>query len=207
VADTVQVVFATYGALSDGYWPTPDGQYKLGRRAEAQDVTKALQTELNKTNLVTINNANMGGDPAPKFDKHFGAIVEYKGQLHAYACHEDQTIDFSQQTARLGGDLKATGAVQVVYAVYGALDGNQVPRAQDAKEALQTLLNKTNVVTINNANMGGDPAVGFVKHFGAYVHVNPPTGETLYFACQEGQTIDFSTKYGPIWQPRSPLPE
>jgi hypothetical protein len=133
--------------------------------------------------------------------------VEYKKQLHAYACQEDQTIDFSQQTARLlDREAQATGTVKVVYAVFGALDGNQVARAQDVKKALQTLLNQTlpngdsnNVVTINDKNMGGDPAVGLVKHFGAYVEVGRPAqpGTTIYFACQEGQTIDFSSIYGP----------
>jgi hypothetical protein len=174
--------------------------------SQAKDVRGTLQTLLNGTTnkRVTINNANMGGDPAVGFDKHFGAIVEYKEQLRAYACQEDQTIDFSQQTAGLlDREAQATGTVKVVYAVFGALDGNQVARAQDVKKALQTLLNEpknNNVVTINDKNMGEDPAVGLVKHFGAYVEVGRPgqPGTTIYFACQEGQKIDFSGIYGPV---------
>ena len=203
MADTVKVVFAVYGALADGWFDQQDGSAVRRMYSKAGDVRGTLQTLLNGTpnNVVTINNANMGGDPAVGFDKHFGAIVEYKDQLRAYACQEGQTIDFSQQTARLlEGDLPATGTVKVVYAVFGALDGNQVARARDVKKALQTLLNGTpdNVVTINDKSMGGDPAVGLVKHFGAYVEVGSqqPTA-TLYFACQEGQTIDFSSRYGP----------
>jgi hypothetical protein len=210
VADTVKVVFAVYGALADGWFPQQDGVLVRRMYSQANDVRETLQTLLNKTNVVTINNANMGGDPAVGFDKHFGAIVEYKEQLRAYACQEDQTIDFSQQTAGLlDREAQATGTVKVVYAVFGALDGNQVARAQDVKKALQTLLNGTeqtllngtnNVVTINNANMGGDPAVGLVKHFGAYVEVGLPgqPGTTINFACQEGQTIDFSSIYAPV---------
>jgi hypothetical protein len=205
VADTVKVVFAVYGALADGWFNQQDGSSVRRMYSQAGDVRGTLQTLLNGTsnNVVTINNANMGGDPAVGFDKHFGAIVEYKEQLRAYACQEGQTIDFSQQTARLlEGDLAATGTVKVVYAVFGALDGNQVARARDVKKALQTLLNGTppnNVVTINDKSMGGDPAVGLVKHFGAYVEVgsHQPVA-TLYFACQEGQTIDFSDIYGPV---------
>jgi hypothetical protein len=212
VADTVTVVFAVYGALADGWF---DEQAESVRRmyTRAGPVQEKLQTLLDRTpnNVVTINTANvMGGDPAPGFVKHFGAIVEYKEERRAYACQEGQTIDFSQQTARLESDpatVTATGTVTVLYAVYGALDGNQVARAQDVKKALQTLLNQTlpdgtpnNVVTIDNANMGGDPAVGLVKHFGAYVEVGRPgqPGTTIYFACQEGQKIDFSGIYGPV---------
>ena len=42
---------------------------------------------------------------------------------------------------------------------------------------------------INNANMGGDPARGVDRHFGAIVEINEVDPA---FACREGQTIDFS---------------
>ncbi|MBV9827287.1 MAG: hypothetical protein JO001_16720 [Alphaproteobacteria bacterium] len=44
------------------------------------------------------------------------------------------------------------------------------------------------LVTINNNNFG-DPAVGFTKHFAAIVNNN---GRVSHYACQEGQTINFS---------------
>ena len=209
MADTVKVVFAVYGALTDGWYD--EGEQSVRRMtAMAGDVASTLQTLLNNTpnKVVTINNANMSpgggaavGDPAVGFVKHFAAIVEYNGVLRPYACQEGQTIDFSRQTARIQDQSPTADTVKVVYAVYGALDGNQVPRGQDVQKALQTQLNNTpnKVVTINNANMGGDPADGVEKHFGAYVEV----GQTqpispIYFACQEGQTIDFSQRKGPI---------
>jgi hypothetical protein len=86
-------------------------------------------------------------------------------------------------------------ALNVIFAVYGALrDGNQDnTEAADVTVALQTALNnspnKNGVVTINNAAMGGDPAVGVQKHFGAIVEVD---GVRRPFACLENQTIDFS---------------
>jgi len=89
-------------------------------------------------------------------------------------------------------------SVRVVHAVYGALDGSQVPRARDVTHVLQTLLEKSSVVEINNANMGGDPAIGVVKHFGAIVDVGDPLPWRLEFACQEGQTIDFAATGGTI---------
>jgi hypothetical protein len=44
------------------------------------------------------------------------------------------------------------------------------------------------VVMINNENMGGDPAVGVKKHFGAIVEID---GTRYAFACEENQAIAF----------------
>ncbi len=78
-------------------------------------------------------------------------------------------------------------------AAYGALAGGNPDNTQAAivTTTLQNLLNANNngVIAINNTTMGGDPSPGNLKHFGAVVTVN---GTTQAFACQEGQTIDFS---------------
>lgn len=83
----LRVEFAVYGALRDG------GQ----DNTEAAIVTSALQDQLNSTpnGVVHINNANMGVDPAPGVEKHFGAIVDVDGVPTPFACLENQTIDFS----------------------------------------------------------------------------------------------------------------
>ena len=83
----LRVLFASYGALRNG------GQ----DNTEARIVTGRLQQRLNSTpnGVVTINNTNMGGDPAPGVVKHFGAIVEVDGVPRPFACQEGQTIDFS----------------------------------------------------------------------------------------------------------------
>jgi hypothetical protein len=84
-------------------------------------------------------------------------------------------------------------ALRVIFAVYGALrSGNQDnTEAAIVTDALQGRLNNSpnGVVRINNANMGGDPAAGVQKHFGAIVEVD---GVQRPFACLENQTIDFS---------------
>ena len=81
----------------------------------------------------------------------------------------------------------------VQFAVYGALaDGDEnKTQANVVTSALQNQLNSNpnGVVVINNTTMGGDPSPGWTKHFGAIVQVN---GQSLPFACEEGQTIDFS---------------
>ena len=86
-------------------------------------------------------------------------------------------------------------ALVVKFAVYGGLrNGNQdSTEAANVRNALQAAINNSSngngVVRINNSNMGGDPAVGVVKHFAAIVEVD---GVDRPFACQENQIIDFS---------------
>ena len=83
---TLTVVFAVYGAIGGG-----------GNENDSQavDVTDVLQTAINANDgIVAINNSTMGGDPSSGNKKHFGAIVALDGVNRAFACQEDQTIDF-----------------------------------------------------------------------------------------------------------------
>ena len=76
-------------------------------------------------------------------------------------------------------------------AVYGALPGGNAAAAQafNVTSSLQTLINdNAGVVAIDNTSFG-DPSSGNTKHFGAIVDRN---GQDFFFACQEGQTIDFN---------------
>jgi hypothetical protein len=83
----LRAVFAVYGGLKN------DNQDDT----QAADVTGALQEQFNlhPNGVVTIDNANMGGDPAKGVHKHFAAIVEVDGVRTPFACAEHQTIDFS----------------------------------------------------------------------------------------------------------------
>ena len=81
-------------------------------------------------------------------------------------------------------------AVNVVFAVYGGLR-NGDPLQEEAVEVTQALQahlgpGSSGTVVINNQNMGGDPAPGVVKHFGALIEVD---GQRRAFACQENQEI------------------
>jgi hypothetical protein len=83
-----KVTFAVYGGLVGG---NPD-------KAEAQDRTDALQKAINNTDgeSVRIDNTNLGPDPAKGTPKQFGAIlVLASGKSKAFACLENQTIDFT----------------------------------------------------------------------------------------------------------------
>jgi hypothetical protein len=93
MADRVTVVFAVYGALKVETF-AEEGHAVDRLMTKSEDVTDILQTLLDKSSVVEINNANMGGDPADDVEKHFAAIVEYNNVRHPYACQEGQTIDF-----------------------------------------------------------------------------------------------------------------
>ena len=173
---------AIYGALVDG---KPE-------RAQALNVSTALQQLINtQAGVVTIDNANFG-DPAPGNAKHFGALVTRDKQDLYFACKEGQQIDFNA-----GGSLTKTEmSLKVEFAVFGALvDGNPSEAiAFDATAMLQALLNEGfTTLTMDSDTWGWMVAYGYVKHFAAAVTRD---GTTYYYACQEGQDIDFTTGGG-----------
>lgn len=82
-------------------------------------------------------------------------------------------------------------ALTVKYAVYGALNGGNENKSQavDVSKALQNAINSSSgIVKISNDTLGGDPSKGNQKHFAAIVSLD---SVDQFFACQEGQTIDF----------------
>ena len=85
----LRVIFAAYGALRGGNQDN----------TEAANVTAALQQAINNSpngnGVVRIDDATIGVDPAVGVLKHFGAIVEVDGVRRAFACQQNQTIDFS----------------------------------------------------------------------------------------------------------------
>jgi hypothetical protein len=83
-------------------------------------------------------------------------------------------------------------ALEVVSAVYGALknsDSDSMSAGDVTTELTTALANSPNgEVKISNQTLR-DTARGVRKHFGAIVKVD---GTPRAFACEEGQTIDFS---------------
>lgn len=158
--------------------------------AQAFDVSETLQQLINAQNgVVTLDNASFG-DPAPGNIKHFGALVTRGQQDLYFACQEGQQIDFNA-----GGSLSLTTPLKVEFAVYGALrGGNQLDAlAFDATEMLQALLTESGTLTIDSDTFGWEVAYGNKKHFAAAVTRG---GTTYFYACEEGQTIDFTTGGG-----------
>jgi hypothetical protein len=90
-------------------------------------------------------------------------------------------------------------ALTVKFAVYGGLpDGAEAnAKAIDVTNALQTLITQNGgIVKIDDAAFG-DPANKTVKHFGALVtRGNADSHGDFYFACKEGETVDFNRQGG-----------
>ena len=83
--------------------------------------------------------------------------------------------------------------LKVVFAVYGAIaHGNEnMSQAIDVSGPLQTALEASvppGIVNINNTTMGSDPSDDSSKHFAALVLLD---NVKQYYACAEGQTVDF----------------
>jgi hypothetical protein len=167
----ITVQFAVFGALPGG----------SSTDAKAADVKGVLQGQINlAAGVVQISTKNLT-DPCPNNVKHFAAVIDRDGTEYYFACEENQTIDFNS-----GG----TSALKVQFAAFGALAGSSTqPQAADVSGVLQEQLYlKQGVVQISTQTLG-DPAPNSVKHFAALVERG---GTPCYFACQEGQTIDFN---------------
>jgi hypothetical protein len=172
------VKHAIYGALVGGE------DYK----GKAFDVTASLQNLINgKSGVVPINNSSFG-DPAPGNGKHFGAVVTRDGTDCLFACQENQTIDFNHG----GGIARKQSFLTVKFAVFGALNGGNSSDGDgaDVTALVQSILNATGAAAIDvNAETLGDPSPNNLKHFAAIVSRG---GKDFYFACQEGQGVDFA---------------
>jgi hypothetical protein len=174
---------AIYGALVGGQ---PNG-------AQALDVSVALQQLINaQGGVVTIDNASFG-DPAPGNAKHFGALVNRDKQNLYFACKEGQQIDFNAA----GTPTRTVPSnLHVEFAVYGALRGGNPLDAVafDATNTLQAFFDDGDTEPVIFSGLfGSDVASGDVKHFAAAVTRD---GTTYYYACEEGQYIDFATDGG-----------
>ncbi len=77
------------------------------------------------------------------------------------------------------------------FAVYGALgyDDLSYGHAFDVTAGLQAALNDNGSVVVCGNALFGDPNYNNTKHFAAVVNRG---GTDFYFACQEGQTINFA---------------
>jgi len=85
-----------------------------------------------------------------------------------------------------------TTNLEVKFAVYGLLTNGSAnsTSAVNVKETLQRALETDSSVKIDNRTFNVDPGPGQKKHFGAIVMRD---GVDRYFACEESQTINFSS--------------
>jgi Domain of unknown function (DUF3395) len=137
------------------------------------DVTNTVRRLVNGPNF-RVNNTTMGVDPARGKDKVLRIHArDGSGQMRDFNYNEGQTVDSRQFTGGgfPGGGYPGGGypggnpgnqfrGLRIVQASYGA--GN---RRGDVTGRLQGMVrNNRLVVLVNNATMGGDPAVGQTKN-------------------------------------------
>jgi hypothetical protein len=157
-----------------GGWQVVKADWGAGNRW--MDVTVRLRQLLIGYGFVRVNNANLGGDPAPGANKILRvAVRDSRGRSQTLSYKEGSNIDASQFYS-YGGRPSGPGrppyppppprpvpppgySLQIVRAYYGL---NK--RTNDVTGLLRGMIrNDTLMVNVNNRNMGGDPWPGADK--------------------------------------------
>ncbi len=169
-------------------WQVMKADWGAGNRW--MDVTYQVRVLLSGNGMVKVNNANMGGDPAVGADKILRIHARNSsGQSQQFTFKEGSMVDASQFYNYGGGIGNGNGpGLQVMWADWGA--GN---RRVDVTARVRALLSGNGTVKVNNANMGGDPAVGADKVL--RISARDARGQVQQLSYKEGQNIDASQFY------------
>jgi hypothetical protein len=169
-------------------WQVMKADWGLGNRW--MDVTNRVRVLLSGNGVVKVNNANMGGDPAPGANKILRIQARnYRGQSQQFSFNEGRSVDASQFYNYGGGLGGGNGAGwQVMWADWGA--GN---RRTDVTNRVRALLSGNGLVKVSNANLGVDPAVGADKDL--RIAARDMQGQVRQFSYREGSNIDASQFY------------
>jgi len=199
---TFAVIFAipTFAQYSNQVMPGPGWQVmkaEWGSGNRCMDVTNQVRILLSGNGMVTVNNRNLGGDPAVGADKILRIQARNsQGQSRQFTFKEGSSVDASQfysyggGIGGGGGGGPAPGAPgwQVMYADWGA--GN---RRTDVTARVRQMLSGNGMVRVNNQNLGGDPAVGADKVL--RISARDSRGQVREFSYKEGSSIDASQFY------------
>jgi DnaJ-like protein C11, C-terminal len=154
------------------------------------DVTNRVRVLLSGNGMVQVTNSNLGGDPAQGSVKALRIQARNsRGQSRQFTFNENDSIDASQFYNYSGGTGGGNGSgLQVMQADWGS--GN---RRMDVTSRVRTLLSGNGMVKVNNANLGGDPAVGADKTLRIYAR--DMQGQVRQLSYKEGSNIDASQFY------------
>lgn len=158
-----------------------------GRRV---DVTNRVRVLLSGRGTVKVNNTNLGGDPAEGQRKvlHIRART-FRGESREFNFAEGEFIDAGQFYNYNGGfDEDDAPGWRVMWAEWGAGD-----RFADVTQRVRELLSGEGTVKVNNANLGGDPAIGAKKVL--RISVRDRNGAVRQFSFEEGQYIEAREYY------------
>jgi DnaJ-like protein len=154
------------------------------------DVTNRVRVLLSGNGMVQVTNSNLGGDPAQGSVKVLRIQARNsRGQSRQFTFNENDSIDASQFYNYGGGTGGGTGSgLQVMQADWGS--GN---RRVDVTNRVRALLSGNGMVKVNNANLGGDPAVGADKVL--RISARDMQGQVRQLSYKEGSNIDASQFY------------
>jgi hypothetical protein len=154
------------------------------------DVTNRVRVLLSGNGMVQVTNSNLGGDPAQGTVKVLRIPARNsRGQSRQFTFNENDSIDASQFYNYGGGTGSGNGSgLQVMQADWGY--GN---RRMDVTTRVRGLLFGNGMVEVNNANLGGDPAVGADKVLRIYAR--DMQGQVRQLSYKEGSNIDASQFY------------
>jgi hypothetical protein len=154
------------------------------------DVTNRVRVLLSGNGMVQVTNSNLGGDPAQGTVKVLRIQARNsRGQSRQFTFNENDSIDASQFYNYGGGTGGGNGSgLQVMQADWGS--GN---RRTDVTTRVRALLSGNGLVKVNNANLGGDPAVGADKVLRIYAR--DMQGQVRQLSYKEGSNIDASQFY------------
>jgi hypothetical protein len=158
------------------------------------DVTNRVRVLLSGNGMVQVTNSNLGGDPAQGSVKVLRIQARNsRGQSRQFNFNENDSIDASQFYNYNGGIGGGPGGGngpgwQVMWADWGS--GN---RRMDVTNRVRSMLSGNGMVKVNNANLGGDPAVGADKVL--RISARDMQGQTRQFSYKEGANIDASQFY------------
>ena len=170
-------------------WQVMNADWGSGNRWK--DVTERVRVLLSGNGMVQVTNSNLGGDPAVGSVKTLRIQARNsRGQSRQFTFKENDSIDASQfynYSGGIGGGNGGSG-LQVMQADWGS--GN---RRMDVTTRVRALLSGNGMVKVNNANLGGDPAVGADKVLRIYVR--DTQGQVRQLSYKEGSNIDASQFY------------
>lgn len=162
---------------------------RYGAETRFHDVRERLQAMVRGETLSTkVDNAAMGGDPAVAKSKTLEVTYEYRGATYQLAAKEGATLNLPDASARVvssapAAPLPAAASLRIVAARYGSGD-----RFNDVRDRLQGLVRDGALsVKVDNAAMGGDPAVAKDKSLEVTYELN---GATYRTAVREGRTLN-----------------
>jgi len=170
-------------------WQVVKANWGSGNRWK--DVTDRVRVLLSGNGQVQVTNSNLGGDPAVGSVKILRIQARNsRGQSRQFTFNENDSIDASQfynYSGGIGGGNGGSG-LQVMQADWGS--GN---RRMDVTTRVRALLSGNGMVKVNNANLGGDPAVGADKVLRIYAR--DMQGQVRQLSYKEGSNIDASQFY------------